>query len=124
MLRLQEYDNRLIQLVRDPIRRHCIFEDLLEVVGILLVKDPLSYDHPGVVIQDYDQGGSVLLLSRFLPDTTDNTYPPGISLRNMPLRTLSGHAWLVPVCAFQPVAFHKSLDSCHGNRCRAQAFLY
>ena len=28
------------------------------------------------------------------------------------------------VCAFEPVAFHKSLDACHGNRCRDQAFLY
>lgn len=61
MLRLQECDKRLMQLVRDTIRRHCIFENLLEVVCILLVKDPLSYDHPGVAIQAHDQVGPVLL---------------------------------------------------------------
>ena len=41
VLRLQECDNRLIQLVKDFIRRYCIFEDILDVVCILVVKDPL-----------------------------------------------------------------------------------
>ena len=48
-----------IQLVRDPISRHGVLEHLLEVVCILLVKDPSAHDHPGVVVQDHDQIGPV-----------------------------------------------------------------
>ena len=50
-----------VELVRKPIGGDRLTEDLLIVVGVIIVKDLTSDDHPGVVIDDHDHIGPPLL---------------------------------------------------------------